>query len=274
MLRTERRISVSTWALHGLIGTVAPGRPGDPDARMMQPLELEKPLPLLEVPGELAKRGYRTMELCHFHVPTTDPSYLREFRAAREAAGVELWNLLADDGDIVHPEHGDQDREWVLGWIDVASELGAKCIRVIGGKQPPTEENLERSREQLLHLMIDGYTRGVRVMTENWFQTLSSPETVDTVLGPTNGSLGLCFDFGNWSGDDKYEKLSAIARYAESSHAKCHFVDGQPDTADYNRCLEILKAADYAGPFTLVHGEPGRIWEGLDIQRDLVTPYL
>jgi sugar phosphate isomerase/epimerase len=274
MIQTERRISVSTWALHGLIGTVAPGRPGEPDAAMMQPLSLTDPLPLLEVPGELAKRGYGTMELCHFHLPATDAAYLARFRAAREAAGVELWSVLIDDGDIVHPEHGDRDRAWTLGWIDVAAELGAKCVRVIGGKQPPTPENLERSREQLLHLMVDGYTRGVRVMTENWFQTLSSPEAVDAVLGPTGGSLGLCFDFGNWGGDDKYEKLAAIAGYAESCHAKCNFVAGEPDAADYARCLEILDAADYAGPFTLVHGEPGDIWGSLDRQRALVAPYL
>ena len=39
MINTPRRLSVSTWALHELIGTVAPGRPGDLDARLMPPRE-------------------------------------------------------------------------------------------------------------------------------------------------------------------------------------------------------------------------------------------
>lgn len=273
-LQTQRRISVSTWALHSLIGTVAPGRPGEPEARMMGELNLENPLPLLEVPARLAENGYTTMELCHFHLPSRDPGYLEEFRQAREAAGVELWNLLVDDGDIVHPEFGDRDRAWTLEWADVGAALGARCMRVIGGKQPPTPENLARSQAQLLSLMVDAYVRGVRVMTENWFQTLSRPEHVATVLNGTNGAIGLCFDFGNWGGETKYEDLAAIAHYAESSHAKCDFKNGQPNTEDYARCLNILKEADYSGPFTLVYGEPGDVWGSLAQQRELVKPYL
>ncbi|GAB4454858.1 MAG: TIM barrel protein [Armatimonadaceae bacterium] len=273
-LRTDRRVSVSSWALHSLIGTVAPGRPGDPDARMMTENLPANPLPLLEVPAQLAAHGYRTMELCHFHLPTTDEAYLAEFRAAREEAGVELWNLLVDDGDIVHPEYGNRDRDWVLGWADIGAALGARCMRVIGGKQPATPETLTRSREQLLSLMVDAYVRGVRVMTENWFQTLSTPEAVQEVLEPTNGSVGLCFDFGNWGGEDKYDKLQAIARFAESSHSKCNFVDGKPDVEDFTRCLDILNDAGYSGPFTLVYGEPGQVWESLDQQREIVSRYL
>lgn len=228
-------------------------------------------LDLLDAPAALAEHGFKTMELCHFHVPSRDPAYLNKLRVAIEGAGVELWNLLIDDGDIVHPEYGDRDREWVLGWIDTAAELGAKCVRVIGGKQEPTPETLTRSRDQLLHLMLDGYTRGVRVMTENWFQTLARPEHVAFVCGGARETIGLCLDFGNWSGPTKYEDLAAIAPFAESSHAKCHFEHGEPDETDYRRCLEITKAVDYSGPYTLVHGEPSDVWGSLDRQRKLVV---
>ena len=135
-LKTPRRVSVSTWSLHPLLGTCAPGRPGDPDARMMG--DNPGTLDLLDVPAALKEHGVETMELCHFHVPTRDPAYLAELRARREAAGVELWSLLIDDGDINDPEQGDRDRAWTLGWIDTAAALGARCVRVIGGKQEPT----------------------------------------------------------------------------------------------------------------------------------------
>ena len=79
-------------------------------------------LDLLDVPVALQEHGFSTMELCHFHVPTRDPAYLESLRAKREAAGVELWSLLIDDGDINHPEQGDRDRAWVLGWIDTAAD--------------------------------------------------------------------------------------------------------------------------------------------------------
>jgi hypothetical protein len=70
MIQTPLRVSVSTWALHELIGTVAAGRPGDPDGRLMPPRDSGS-LDLLHVPRELAGRGIQTMELCHFHLPDT-----------------------------------------------------------------------------------------------------------------------------------------------------------------------------------------------------------
>lgn len=271
-LQTPRRVSVSTWALHPLIQTCAPGRPGDPDARIMG--DGQGTLDLRDVPAALAERGYKTMELCHFHIPSRDANYLAQFKAAREAAGVELWSLLIDDGDINHPENGDRDREWVLGWIDDAHALGAKCVRVIGGRQEPTPENLRRSHAQLKQLAVDAYVRGMHVLTENWYPTLSTPANVHQVFAGLNGAVGLNLDFGNWGGADKYDNLADIAEYAEGCHAKCDYRDGKPDAEDFTRCLSLAHDADFSGPFTLVHGEPGRVWETLDEQRELVNPYL
>ena len=266
MIQTPLRVSVSSWALHPLIGTVAPGRPGEPDARLMAPRE--STLDLLHVPRELALRGYKTMELCHFHLPDTSQCYLDEWASAREEAGVELWSLLIDDGDLNHPEFGDRDRDWILGWIDKASVLGAKCVRIIGGKQPLTDASLEKSVEQFKLLTLEAYVRGIHVLTENWFPTLSSPDAVSTLLSELNGAVGLNFDFGNWSGVGKYENLEEIAHYAEGCHAKWDRDE------DFLRCLNITRDASFSGPYTLVYGEPSEVWGSLEHQRALVTPYL
>ena len=271
-LQTPRRVSVSTWALHPLIGTCAPGRPGNPDASMMS--SQTGTLDLLDVPAALAAQGYKTMELCHFHVPSRAPEYLAQFKAAREAAGVELWSVLIDDGDINDPENGDRDRNWALGWIDDAHALGSRCVRVIGGKQPATPENLRRSHDQLKKLAVDAYLREIRVLTENWFATLSTPANVEEVFDGLSGAVGLTLDFGNWGGANKYSDLAAIAEHAEGCHAKCDYADGKPNADDFRRCLDLTREADFSGPYTLVYGEPGRVWETLDEQRRLVTPYV
>jgi hypothetical protein len=39
--------------------------------------------------------------------------------------------------------------------------------------------------------------------------------------------VGLNFDFGNWNGDGKYQRLKQIAPLAESCHAKAHFSNGK-----------------------------------------------
>jgi sugar phosphate isomerase/epimerase len=277
-VRTPRRLSVSTWALHPLIGTVAPGRPpsanpsGDTDSRMME--TREGTLDLLDVPAQLVNHGFRTMELCHFHLPTREPSYLAQLRAAREAAGIELWSLLIDDGDLNHREFGDADCEWIRGWIDTAAALGAKRARVIAGKQPATTENVSKSIAQLRRLADYAHSQDVRLMTENWFATLSTPAEVHRVFEELGNTIGLCLDSGNWSGPDKYANLAAIATYAESCHAKCAFQDGRPDSGDYTRCLELTRDAGFSGPYTLVHGEPGDVWGSLGAQRALVALFL
>jgi len=121
-MKSPLRASVSTWALHPLLGTVAAGRPGDPDARLMA--HRLGTLDLLDVPEQLAAHGFHTMELCHFHIPDTSQAYLEELRGRCETHGVELWSLLIDDADISDPIHSDRDRDWVAVWIDRASLLG------------------------------------------------------------------------------------------------------------------------------------------------------
>lgn len=270
VIESTPRPSVSTWALHPLLGKTFPGRPGDPDAFLIPPAE-DAALDLLDVPAALAARGFHTMELCHFHLPSREDAYLGQFRAALDDAGVELWSLLIDDGDVTHPEHGGRDANWIRGWLDTAGSLGARCARVIAGKQEPTAESLGASRERLLGLAVEAYVRGMRLMTENWFALLARPEYVDALLSNLNGMMGLCLDFGNWSGPTKYEDLAAIAPRAESCHAKCQFREGEPDEEDFARCLALLVNAGYLGPYTLVHGEPGDVWGSLQRQRDLLV---
>jgi hypothetical protein len=273
--KTTRRVSVSTWALHPLLGIVAPGRPGDPEALMMKPHDGDGITTLLDVPAALAARGITTMELCHFHVTSRDEASLGELRGAIEAAGVELWSLLIDDGDLTDPVNGERDRQWIEGWIDTASHLGARCVRVIAGKQPLTPETLARSREQFMLLVVHAYLRGIHVLTENWFSVLSTPDAVNGLLESLNRSVGLTLDFGNWdSHADKYADLAAIALRATSCHAKCGFTeDGQPLADDYRRCLDVTREAGFSGPYTLVHNFPSRVWESIEAQKELLAPY-
>ena len=157
-ISTPPRVAVSTWALHPLLGATYPGRPGDPDAYMMP--AASGTLDLLDVPAHLAKRGIHSMELCHFHLPS-DGAFRAEFAAASRESGVELWSVLVDDGDITHPETGQGSTDFAREWLDVAGLLGARCARIIAGKQAPTPETLALSRDRLQALAVDGYLRGV-----------------------------------------------------------------------------------------------------------------
>ena len=105
------RLSMSTWTLHGLIGSG---------------------VPLLDIPAQIAQHGIHTLEVCHFHLPTTEAAYLAEFRAALAAANVELYSILIDRGDITarDPQQRTSDLEFIRHWIEVAAAVGAFGVRM------------------------------------------------------------------------------------------------------------------------------------------------
>ncbi len=271
----QTRYSVSTWSLHRTLGVTYPDSPGQARQGRTETWGAGT-LDLLEVPAQLAQRGIHTMEVCHFQIPHREGSWIEEMRTALQSANVELFSVLVDAGDITHPTHHARDLEWVEGWIDVAARLGAKRARVIAGQAEPTAEALALSLSGMRRLAERGKAQGVRVTTENWFALLSRPEYVYQILEGVQGDVGLNLDFGNWYGETKYEDLKAIYPLAESCHAKCHFDPNfQPNAEDYRHCLELARAADFSGPFTLVYDGPDDDeWEGLRREMEMVSPYI
>ena len=269
------RLSVSTWSLHRQLGS--PDFYGPEEGKQIPVTSHGKgEIPLLELPAQIAEFGINTLELCHFHIPSLDKGYLNELRGALHAANVELFSLLIDHGDITHPEHADRDLVWISEWIEIAGILGATCARAIAGKAAPSTDALEMSRNGLQTLAKRAEENGVRLMTENWFSILSTPENVLTLLDHLEGEVGFCLDFGNWEGETKYADLEAIAPRAESCHTKAHFpAPGDIDRDDYVRCLDLTRDAGFAGPHTLIYDGPGdNEWEGLTIEREVVQSYL
>ncbi len=268
---TATRLSVSTWSLHRTLGNPVNYGPGS-----TTPLSFPaEGLPLLELPAELAKFGISTLEICHFHLPSLDTSYLMELRASLQSAHIELFSLLIDDGDVTDPTNAARDLTWIASWLPIAGELGATHARVIAGKTNPTPTTLQASAQALLQLAEIAQAANVRLMTENWLTLLSEPAAVHNLLDRLDGRVGLCFDFGNWRGPDKYDDLHSIASYAESCHAKAYFTSPTTiDAEDYTRCLDITRAANFSGPYTLIYDGPDADeWAGLASEREIVAPY-
>jgi sugar phosphate isomerase/epimerase len=251
--RTGR--AVSTWSLHRTLGSFYADDPvgGDRTATRGAAAPTSG-LPLLELPAELARRGYDTVQICHFHLPTRAAGYLDELRSSLHDAGVTLDAVLVDDGDLVHPQDADAHQAWIDGWLDDAAVLGARRARLIAGKQPPTSERLRDSSRRLVQLAKDHPE--IRVVTENWLALLPTAADVHAVLDPADGAVGFLIDLGNWTGADKYDELAAVAPLAETCHSKCRFDATGPDAADYRHSLQVLRDAGYAGPLALIYDGP------------------
>lgn len=269
------RLAVSTWSLHRALGKPPFTGPDSSGPQTATPT-IAPAFSLLELPAKIAAEGIRTLEICHFHIPSREPAYLKQLRTAIEAAGVELWELLIDAGDVTDPQHAERDIAWIAGWIDVAGQLGATRARVIAGKAKPSQAALRQSQQALQRLAAYAQTRNVRVMTENFHDLTSTPEAVLTLLDSLDGQVGLLADFGNWKGPHKYADLAQIFPRAESYHAKCHFsAPEEMDREDYVRCLELAHAAGTVGPYSLIYDGPGNDeFAGLRLEREVVSSYL
>lgn len=269
------RLALSTWSLHRTLGAPPITGPADPPPdRSADPLQ-QGALSLLDLPEKLRALGFAKLELCHFHLPTRDPAYLAELRGSLADAGITLWQLLIDAGDVTHPEHAERDLAWIEGWIDVAAALGATRARVSAGHAAPTPAALARSRLALTRLATYAAERGVRLMTENWHALLATPEAVDALLDGLDG-VGFLIDLSNWGGPSKHADLARIAPHAESCHAAARFeAPYRIDRADYVRALEVCRDAGFSGPYSLIYDGPGDDeWRGLAIEREIVERFL
>ncbi|WP_276357888.1 sugar phosphate isomerase/epimerase family protein [Cohnella caldifontis] len=272
-------LSVSTWSLHRLLG---PLRWTGWDEERRTHVTHVQPEPevfsLLELPRELAKRGYAAAEICHFHFPSTDPEYSASLRRAFEQAGVAFDTLLLDYGDLTSqdPDRLEADLEMIRKWIVIASEAGAKRIRVIAGQAPHTdEEAIRRSAGRLVELAEYASRFGVSVVSENFQALTKTGGSCAKLLGLTGDAIGFITDFGNFEAPSKYEEFRAILPRSLSVHAKASYDEnGFPDETEFRRCLEAMKQSRYDGAVVLIYDGPGDMWEGLERIRGIVSDYL
>jgi sugar phosphate isomerase/epimerase len=267
-------LSVSTWSLHRTLGK--PAMFGPADAPVDEP-NSDAAHALLTLPAQLAAFGIRTLELCHFHVRSTDAAYLAALKQSLGDAGVTLHCLLIDAGDLTHAEHAVRDEAWIARWVDVAAALGAKTARVIAGMAEPSDAALAQSAAALSRLAAFAAARGVRVVIENFYATTGTPSAVHALLAQSQGDIGFKLDFGNWRGPGKYELLAEIASLAESVHAKASFTGPyQPAADDYTRCLQMMRDVNFSGPCTLIYDDASGPDEfrGLAAERELAVAVL
>lgn len=250
-----RRCAISSWSLDGL---------------------LRSGVPLLELPAQLRQHGITVFELCHFHLPTTEPAYLEALRKHLADAGVTLFSVLIDAGDITAPDDSQRaaDVAFTEGWIRVAATLGAERVRIDAGQQEPTPAVLQRSAAHLHALAQYAAGQGVAVSTENWRLTSRESDDLLAILDQCPSPLGLCVDTGNAEAtSDKYRTLTQLLPRATSVHFKARYTpEDRVDEDDVRRCLELMKATAFAGVVSLIYDRKQDEWKGIETLRRVLFP--
>ena len=283
------RISTSSWSLHRTLGSPPIFGPGQP---FPAGVSGDGTIALLELPAALVRAKIGVLEIVHFHFPTADAGYLDELKSAVGQAGIELFSVLIDAGDVTDPDDEARAEEmaWVRSWLDVAARLGATHARVVAGCQPvePTRAAdgaslldhpvIRRSARSLTELADYGGSIGVQVITENFRETTSRGDQVIAILELCEGRVGLCADFGNYSGADRYDELAAIFPWADSAHVKAIYDgDGNPDEDEFRHSLGMLAEAGFDGPMSLIFDtalhENSSEWDNLAKMKEVAAPF-
>jgi sugar phosphate isomerase/epimerase len=253
-----RRLALTSWSLNKALSSGA--------------------LALTDLPAQAREAGIATLEICHFHLPSTEPAYLAELRAAIEAAGVELFSILIDTGDIssADAERREADIALIASWMEHAAALGAGGVRVVAGEsQPDDEAAFGRAVEALGRLAQRGRELGLRVRTENFRALASSAAGCNRLLDSLDGAVGLCADVGNFPADVRVREFEAVAGRAEVVHAKAGYsADGAVVADDLRRCLELSVKAGFSGPYTLVYDQGPDEWGGVAKVKGVVQPFV
>src|SRR5262245_3678458 len=133
------------------------------------PQEPERTLELFDVPEMLAdKYGVHKIEFQHYHIPSTEPSFLQELRAQIEKRKSRMTQINLEFGQLNMSAPELRNRLMAIDltkmWVDHAVMLGAQRVMINQGQ--PTEENKSFGIPTLKTMADYGRSKGIIVSVE------------------------------------------------------------------------------------------------------------
>lgn len=259
-------ISLAQWSLHKTFfgGPISDwtefGRllMEDPDALLKGPDPMD-------FPKMAAAYGIKTIELVNtfYYSKAKDMAYWEAFKKACDEAGVKVGLIMCDAlgnlGDA-DPEVRAQTVENHHAWVDIASYLGAKTIRVNAAGEGTPEEVAVNAADGLRKLGEYGASQGISIVVENHGGYSSDGKWLSGVMEKAAmENVGTLPDFGNFCLErgpdgclnqyDPYLGLEEIMPYAKGVSAKANDfdADGNETTKDFQRMMKIVKEAGFKG---------------------------
>lgn len=220
-------------------------------------------LDLLDFPAEVAAHGINCVDLCIQHIPSIEPDYLADLRSAFASAGVELYQLLIDLGEIAsaNPDERSASIALTKRWMEIAAELGSTGVRYVPGDSKPTPETVRASGEAFRELYDYCVDCGLEPATENYKSFNNEAEDLLGLLDISERDYGLVADFGNANGPNKYDILEKLMPRATAIHQWVAIdAAGALNVEDSKRCLNMARASGFDGPVMLLGGRPYQLY--------------
>lgn len=133
------------------------------------PQEPERTLELFDVPEMLAdKYGVHRIEFQHYHIPSTEPSFLKELRGQIEKRKSRMTQINLEFGQLNMSAPELRNRLMAIDltkmWVDHAVMLGAQRVMINQGQ--PTQDNKVYGIPTLKTMVDYGRSKGIIVSVE------------------------------------------------------------------------------------------------------------
>ncbi len=247
------RIAIMTLNFTNLLET--PWQPPSPD----------RTLDLFDLPQMYADTyGVHNIELQHYHLASTEPSYFKALRERIDRARSKATQLIVEFGalNISAPDHNFLPRLQAIDltkvWIDRAAVLG--CPRIMVNQGQPTHENESYAVETLKAMVDYGRTKGVKVTMETRGSgagrgaagTPPAPaEPAWVLLNDIARSAGayVNIDLGGIGAKSQDELDTALLALLPTTSGSMHVK--QNAAWDLGTALDFIEAQGYAGLYSI-----------------------
>ena len=250
----------------------------------------DKTMTLLDLPGACKSLGVETIELVSSFFPNQTTQYLNQLRETIQTQGLRVRSIAVDMGNIANADEATRqtDIAGLKQWFHLAQAVGSKAIRINSGAASPTDHDaIDRICAGYSELAAEAAHTGVYLLIENHGGASADPKNIQTFLDRVNSPwFRPCPDTGNFTTDTWEEGMRIMAPRAYSCHLKVFTYspdgmqsrtdrDGQVQSYDLKRSLQILKEAGYEGPLCIEAGasdteaDSGR--DAISYVRELLT---
>lgn len=184
-------------------------------------------------------------------LPAQDDEYIARVKVATDEAGLPFGCIAVDGAHIYEPtpEARRANRAVACRWLEIASKLGARQVRIDAGGPPEMPD-------EVFATIVDGYNdlvtrgreKGLEILIENHWGPSPIPENLVKILEAVDG-LGLLFDTNNWAPGMQEQGWELCAKYARATHVKTFEfdADGNEPSVDVPKVINILVDAGFQG---------------------------
>jgi sugar phosphate isomerase/epimerase len=192
------------------------------------------------------------------HFPSTEPKYLKQFRASVEKAKAVVVNIAVDGEYSLYAAHSserDQAIAFSKEWVDHAVTIGSPSIRTSIPPARDSKPELDRAAESLAQIAEYASTRGIVVTLENDNSLSEDPFFLVALVEKVNSPwLHTLPDFGNTlaAKDPDYAYGGIDAMFSKAyciSHVKSSETNGSGITVhvDMAKTFGLMKQNGYKG---------------------------